>query len=90
MVWLTNWREDIPYQRCLERLGSWACTDLMKLQIILSTITLHEQDSHEIRLNKLGLLKGRSCLNSLFSSSGQQTQLVNEGKAIEVDYIDFT
>jgi len=61
----------------------------MKLQIILSTITLHEQDSHEIRLNKLGLLKGRSCLNSLISS-GQQTQLVNEGKAIEVDYIDFT
>lgn len=66
------------------------CTDLMKLQIILSTITLHEQDSHEIRPKKLGLLKGRSCLNSLISFSGQQTQLVNEGKAIEVDYIDFT
>ncbi|KAJ7416696.1 hypothetical protein BTVI_35041 [Pitangus sulphuratus] len=57
-------------------------------QIILSAITQHIQDNQGIRPSQHRFRKGRSCLTNLFSYD-QETCLVDEGKAVDVVYLDF-
>ena len=58
-------------------------------QSILIAITWHLQDNHMIRPSQHGFMKGRSCLtNLIFYDKG--THLVDEGKAVDVVYLDFT
>ncbi|KAK4825018.1 LOW QUALITY PROTEIN: hypothetical protein QYF61_023022 [Mycteria americana] len=59
-------------------------------QIILSAITQHVQDNQAIRPSQHGFVKGRSCLTNLISSCDKVTCLVDEGKAVDVVYQDFT
>ncbi|KAJ7406230.1 hypothetical protein BTVI_66085 [Pitangus sulphuratus] len=59
-------------------------------QIILSVITWHVQDNQEIRPRQHGFRKGRSCLTYLISFYDQVTRLVDEGKAVDVVYLDFS
>ncbi|KAK4825217.1 hypothetical protein QYF61_025489 [Mycteria americana] len=59
-------------------------------QIILSAITRHVQDKQMIRLSQHGFMKGRSCLTNLISFYDKVTCLVDEGKAVDVVYLDFS
>ncbi|GAB0199824.1 mitochondrial enolase superfamily member 1 [Grus japonensis] len=59
-------------------------------QIILSAITQHVQDNQAIRPSQHGFVKGRSCLTNLISFYDKVTCLADEGKAVDVVYLDFT
>ncbi|GAB0209804.1 mitochondrial enolase superfamily member 1 [Grus japonensis] len=59
-------------------------------QIIFSAITRHVQDNHMIRPSQHGFMKGRSCLTNLISFYDKVTCLVDEGKAVDVDYLEFS
>ncbi|GAB0176192.1 mitochondrial enolase superfamily member 1 [Grus japonensis] len=59
-------------------------------QIILSAITWHIQDNQVIRPSQHVFMKGRSCLTNLISFYGKVTHLVDEGKAVDVIYLDFS
>jgi len=57
---------------------------------ILSAITRHVKGNQGIRPSQHGFIKGRSCLTILISSYDQVTHLVDEGKAVDVVYTDFS
>ncbi|GAB0183877.1 mitochondrial enolase superfamily member 1 [Grus japonensis] len=59
-------------------------------KIILSAIMQHIQDNQAIRPSQHGFMKGRSCLTNLISFYDQVTRLVDEGKAVDVVYLDFS
>ncbi|GAB0180592.1 mitochondrial enolase superfamily member 1 [Grus japonensis] len=59
-------------------------------QIILSAIMRHVQDNQVIRLSQHGFMKSRSCLTNLISFYDKVTHLVDEGKAVDVVYLDFS
>ncbi|NXP18553.1 RTXE polymerase, partial [Scytalopus superciliaris] len=59
-------------------------------QIILSAITEHLQDGQGIRPSQHGFRRGRSCLTNLISFYDQVTHLVDEGRAVDVVYLDFS
>ncbi|GAB0204783.1 mitochondrial enolase superfamily member 1 [Grus japonensis] len=59
-------------------------------QIILSAIMQHIQDNQVIRPSQHGFMKGRSCLTNLISFYDKMTHLVDEGKAVDVVYLDFS
>ncbi|KAK4821371.1 hypothetical protein QYF61_018909 [Mycteria americana] len=58
-------------------------------QITLSAITWQVQDNQVIRPSQHGFMKGRSCLTNLISFYDKVTCLVDEGKAVDVVYLDF-
>ena len=57
-------------------------------QIILREITQHVRDNLGIRPNQHGFMK--SCLTNLISFYNLVTHLVEEGKAVDVVYLDFS
>ncbi|KAK4808189.1 hypothetical protein QYF61_001221 [Mycteria americana] len=59
-------------------------------QIILSAITQHVEDNQGIKPSQHGFRKGRSCLTNLISFYDKVTRLVDEGKAVDVVYLDFS
>ncbi|PKU46489.1 rna-directed dna polymerase from mobile element jockey-like [Limosa lapponica baueri] len=59
-------------------------------QIILSAITQHMKDAQVIRPSHHEFMKGRSCLTNLISFYDKLTPLVDEGKAVDVLYLDFS
>ncbi|KAK4833083.1 LOW QUALITY PROTEIN: hypothetical protein QYF61_027745 [Mycteria americana] len=65
---------------------------LVKLmeQFILSAITQHIEDNQGIKSSQHGFRKGRSCLTNLISFYDKVTHLVDEGKAVDVVYLDFS
>jgi len=59
-------------------------------RFILSALTANVEDNQGIRPSQHGAMKGRSCLTALISFYSQVTHLVDEGKAVEVVYLDFS
>ena len=59
-------------------------------QIVLREITQHVRDNQGIRPSQHGFTKGRSCLTNLISFYDLVTRLVDEGKAVDVVYLDFS
>ncbi|KAJ7410011.1 rna-directed dna polymerase from mobile element jockey-like [Pitangus sulphuratus] len=59
-------------------------------QIILSAIIWHIQDNHRISMIYEGFMKGRSFLTNLICFYDKVTCLVNEGKAVDVVYLDIS
>ena len=59
-------------------------------QIILGEITWHVCGIQGVRPSQQGFIKGRSCLTNLISFYDWVTRLVDEGKAVEVVYLDFS
>ena len=58
--------------------------------IILSALTGPVKDNQGIRPSQHGFRKGKSCLTNLISFYDQVTHLVDEGKAVDVVYLDFS
>lgn len=59
-------------------------------QIILGEITEHVHGIQGIRPSQHGFMKGRSCLTNLISFYDCVTRLIDEGKAVDVVYLDFS
>jgi len=59
-------------------------------QFILRAVTRHAKDNQGIRPSHHGFMKGRCCLTNLISFYDQVTHLVDEGKAVDVVYLDFS
>jgi len=59
-------------------------------QFILSALTGHVKDNQGIRPSQHGFMKGRSCLTNMISFYDQVTCLVDEGKAVDDIYLDFS
>ena len=59
-------------------------------RFILSALTGHAKDNQEIRPSQHGIMKGRSCLSNLISFYDQVTDLVDEGQAVDIVYLDFS
>ncbi|XP_064296076.1 probable global transcription activator SNF2L2 [Phalacrocorax carbo] len=59
-------------------------------QNILSELTRQVQDNQGIRPSQHGFMKGRSCLTNSISFYDHVTHLVDEGKAVDVTYLDFS
>ena len=59
-------------------------------QIVLREITRHVRDNQGIRPSQHGFTKGRSCLTNLISFYDLVTHLVDEGKTVDVVYLDFS
>ena len=59
-------------------------------QLILSTIIQHVRDNQMIRPSQHGFMKGRSCLTKLIFFYDRATCLLDEGKAVDVVYLDFS
>ncbi|KAK4819995.1 hypothetical protein QYF61_017374 [Mycteria americana] len=59
-------------------------------QIVLSAITHLVQDNHMIRPSQRGFMKGRSYLTNLIFFYDKVTCLVDEGKAVDFVYLDFS
>jgi len=59
-------------------------------QFILSALTGHVKNNQGIRPSQHGFMKVRSCLTSLISFSDQVTCLIDEGKAVDAVYLDFS
>ena len=57
---------------------------------ILSVLTGHVQENWGIRPNQHGFMKGRSRLTSLISFYDQVTFLADEGKAVDIVYLDYS
>ena len=58
-------------------------------QIILCAIKWLVQDNQGIRPIQHAFMQGASCLTSLISVCDWVIQLVDEGKAVDVVYLDF-
>ena len=59
-------------------------------QIGLREITWHVRDKQGIRPSQHGFTKGRSCLTNLISFYDLGTHPVDEEKAVDVVYLDFS
>ena len=59
-------------------------------QIILGEITRHMRGNQGIRPSQYRFVKGRSYLTNLISFYDWVTRLVDEGKAVDVAYLDFS
>ena len=59
-------------------------------QNILGEITQHLRGIQGIRPSQHGFMKGRSCLTNLISFYDWVTRLVDEGRAVDVVYLDFS
>ena len=59
-------------------------------QIVSREITRYVRDNQGVRPSQRGFTKGRSCLTNPISLYDLVTRLVDEGKAVEVVYLDFS
>ncbi|KAJ7403663.1 hypothetical protein WISP_149736 [Willisornis vidua] len=85
-------RDVIPSD--LERLKGLVCANPIRLnkvmeEIILSAITWHMQDNRGFKPSKHGFTKGRSCLTNLISFYDKLNCLVDDGRTVDIVYLDF-
>ncbi|KAK4810169.1 LOW QUALITY PROTEIN: hypothetical protein QYF61_010481 [Mycteria americana] len=86
-IFKKGWKEDSGNYRSVSL--TLVVGKLME-QIILSAITQHVEDNQGIKPSQHGFRKGRSCLTNLISFYDKVTRLVDEGKAVDVVYLDFS
>uniref|UniRef100_A0A493TFF1 Reverse transcriptase domain-containing protein n=1 Tax=Anas platyrhynchos platyrhynchos TaxID=8840 RepID=A0A493TFF1_ANAPP len=86
-IYKKGWRVDQGYYRPISLIS--VPGKLME-QIILTVITRHLQGKQVIRPSQHGFMKGRSCLMNLISFYDKVTLWVDEGKAVDVVYLDFS
>ncbi|GAB0179931.1 mitochondrial enolase superfamily member 1 [Grus japonensis] len=86
-IYKKDWREDLGTYRPVSL--TLVPENAME-QIILSAITPHIQDNQVTGPSQHGFMKGRSCFTNLISFYDEVTLLVDEGKAVDVVYLDFS
>ncbi|KAK4823799.1 hypothetical protein QYF61_006521 [Mycteria americana] len=86
-IYKKGWKEDLGNYRPVSLTSMPG--KVMK-QTILSDIIWHVQDKQVMRPSQHGFMKGRSCLTNLISFYDKVTHLVDEGKAVDVVYLDFS
>jgi len=59
-------------------------------KIILGTVERQVKNNAITRQSQHGFTKGKSCLTNLISFCGKVTCLVDEGKAVDVVFLDFS
>ncbi|GAB0208076.1 mitochondrial enolase superfamily member 1 [Grus japonensis] len=86
-IYKKGWKEDpgnyrpVSLTSVLGKIMEW---------FILSALTRQVQDNQGIRPSQHGFMKGRSRLTNLISFYDQATCLVDEGKAVDDIYLDFS
>ncbi|KAK4810486.1 hypothetical protein QYF61_004266 [Mycteria americana] len=58
-------------------------------QLMLETISRHRKDKAAIRSSQRGFTKWKSCLTNLITFCDEMTGLVDEGRAVDIAYLDF-
>ncbi|KAK4824617.1 hypothetical protein QYF61_016923 [Mycteria americana] len=86
-IYKKGWKEDLGNYRPV---SLTSVPGKVMEQMILSAIMQHIQDNQVIRPIQHGFMKGRSCLTNLISFYEKVTHLVDEGKAVDVVYRDFS
>ncbi|GAB0181547.1 mitochondrial enolase superfamily member 1 [Grus japonensis] len=86
-IYKKGWKEDLGNYRSVSLIS---VLGKVTKQIILSVITWHIQDNQVIRPSQHGFMKGRCCLTNLISFYDKVTRLVDEGKVVDVVYLDFS
>ncbi|KAK4823938.1 hypothetical protein QYF61_008324 [Mycteria americana] len=71
------------------RLGPGQCA-VADPALSRGAITRHVQNNQGVKPSQHGFRKGRSCLTNLISFCDKVTRLVDEGKAVDVVYLDFS
>ncbi|KAK4815432.1 LOW QUALITY PROTEIN: hypothetical protein QYF61_002647 [Mycteria americana] len=82
-----GWKEDLGNYRPV---SLTSVPGKLMEQIIPSAITWHVEDNQGIKPSQHGFRKGRSCLTNLISFYDKVTCLVDEGKAVDVVYLDYS
>jgi len=59
-------------------------------RFILNALARHVKDNQGIRPSQHVFMKGKSCLTDQISFYDQESHLVDEGKAMDVIYLDFS
>ncbi|KAK4828306.1 hypothetical protein QYF61_025318 [Mycteria americana] len=86
-IYKKGWKEDLRNYRPV---SLTSVPGKVMERMILSAITQHVQDDEMIRPSQHGFMIGRSCLTNLISFYDKVTRLVDEGKAVDIVYLDFT
>ncbi|KAK4810310.1 hypothetical protein QYF61_017357 [Mycteria americana] len=86
-IYKKGWKEDLENYRPI---SLTSVLGKVMEQIILSATTWHVPDNQVIRPSQHGFMKGRSCLTNLISFYGKVTHLEDEGKAVDLVYLDFS
>ncbi|KAK4813674.1 LOW QUALITY PROTEIN: hypothetical protein QYF61_017641 [Mycteria americana] len=86
-IYKKGWKEDLGNYRPV---SLTSVLGKLKEQIILSAITWHVEDNQGIKPSQHGFRKGRSCLTNQISFYDKVICLVDEGKAVDAVYLEFS
>ena len=86
-IYKNSWKEDPGDYRTV---SLTSVPGKIMERFILSPLTGHVKDNLGITPSQYGFMRGRSCLTNLISFYDQVTCLVDEGKAVDLIYLDFS
>ena len=83
-------------EKAVTTLGNYRLISLTSIpgkvmeKLILGTASRHFKDKRVVRGSQHGFTKGKSCLTNLIAFYEEVTRWVDDGKAVDVVYLDFS